>query len=305
LGTKEIVLSDIKDCLRRAHEEGWAVSKTPGGHVKLLHPDASCPVFASSTPSDWRAEHNLTAQLRRALSVPAATNGSSSHKAPSIRSMKAKPASVTRRKTSQPGYFTGMSWLPPLPPVADSPPQLIEPSREAVFAWGLASMRLRQKGVEPSTLRALRARFRRDIAYHASIIAAYRETPVVQVHRMRAQCRTGGVISPAEIPPEEITPVEITSVEITSVEITPGETRPVDSTGATDNGKDAIMEKPINDSVAAPAMQPTINQLTAALQDERLAANKVRRELAELRLRIYHAQTATSELEQQKEIIQS
>jgi hypothetical protein len=47
--------------------EGWVASRTSGGHVRLMHPDAPHPVFAPSTPSDWRCCHQTRAQMRRAL----------------------------------------------------------------------------------------------------------------------------------------------------------------------------------------------------------------------------------------------
>lgn len=45
--------------------EGWAVSRTRGGHVKFTKL-GYCPIFTSFTPSDHRAGLNARAQLRRA-----------------------------------------------------------------------------------------------------------------------------------------------------------------------------------------------------------------------------------------------
>ena len=53
--------------------QGVRVSKTRGGHLRLDLPTGQ-PIFASSTPSDQRAIHNVRAQVKRALrpaTVPA------------------------------------------------------------------------------------------------------------------------------------------------------------------------------------------------------------------------------------------
>lgn len=47
--------------------EGFDVSMTRGNHLRIEHPDLQGPVFAASTPSDWRAERNLRALLRRRI----------------------------------------------------------------------------------------------------------------------------------------------------------------------------------------------------------------------------------------------
>lgn len=49
-----------------AHDHGWTVSPTAGGHLRLEHPSGGL-VFTSSTPGDCRAEANNIAQLRRAM----------------------------------------------------------------------------------------------------------------------------------------------------------------------------------------------------------------------------------------------
>ncbi|MDT3722965.1 hypothetical protein [Pseudomonas oryzihabitans] len=48
-----------------AIDEGWAVTRTRGGHVKFTKLGCS-PIFTSSTPSDYRASLNARALLRRA-----------------------------------------------------------------------------------------------------------------------------------------------------------------------------------------------------------------------------------------------
>lgn len=58
---------NLQDLVAFALHEGWAVTRTRGGHVKFTK--AGCPpIFTSSTPSDFRAGLNARAQLRRAQS---------------------------------------------------------------------------------------------------------------------------------------------------------------------------------------------------------------------------------------------
>jgi hypothetical protein len=48
-----------------ALSHGWKVSRTQGGHIRFTKAGMP-PIFTSSTPSDYRAELNAKAQLRRA-----------------------------------------------------------------------------------------------------------------------------------------------------------------------------------------------------------------------------------------------
>lgn len=54
----------LRDVAKAAREQGWTVEKTRNNHIKMQAPNGAL-VFASSTPSDVRAIHNLTALLRR------------------------------------------------------------------------------------------------------------------------------------------------------------------------------------------------------------------------------------------------
>jgi len=47
--------------------DGCTVTITRGNHLRIDHPDLLGPVFAASTPSDWRSERNLRALLRRRM----------------------------------------------------------------------------------------------------------------------------------------------------------------------------------------------------------------------------------------------
>ena len=57
----------MREFLRWQVKAGWRVRQCNGGHVELTHPRASGPVICASTPSDWRADANTQARLRRAL----------------------------------------------------------------------------------------------------------------------------------------------------------------------------------------------------------------------------------------------
>jgi predicted RNA binding protein YcfA (HicA-like mRNA interferase family) len=50
--------------VQTALDSGWTVTKTKRSHIKLRAPSGAI-VFASGTPSDVRAVHNLKAMLRR------------------------------------------------------------------------------------------------------------------------------------------------------------------------------------------------------------------------------------------------
>jgi predicted RNA binding protein YcfA (HicA-like mRNA interferase family) len=54
--------------LRRALErDGFVVTRTNGGHLRINHPAMSGCVFGPSTPSDRRGLKNLLATLKRNL----------------------------------------------------------------------------------------------------------------------------------------------------------------------------------------------------------------------------------------------
>lgn len=57
----------LRQTLLGLKKTGWDITKTSGGHLKLLHPDAAYPVHAPATPSDRRSTENLKSQCRRAL----------------------------------------------------------------------------------------------------------------------------------------------------------------------------------------------------------------------------------------------
>ena len=46
---------------------GWTAERTPGGHVRVTHPDVPSPIHASGTPSCWRDDAHVVGMARRAL----------------------------------------------------------------------------------------------------------------------------------------------------------------------------------------------------------------------------------------------
>jgi hypothetical protein len=48
-----------------AQQFGWAIERTAGGHLKLIHPHHSQPIFCSHSASDWRTLKDIRAQLKR------------------------------------------------------------------------------------------------------------------------------------------------------------------------------------------------------------------------------------------------
>ena len=57
----------MKQVVRKRVRLGFNVIKTRRGHWRFYHPDMAYPVFAPSTPSDYRAIKNLDAEIRRSL----------------------------------------------------------------------------------------------------------------------------------------------------------------------------------------------------------------------------------------------
>jgi hypothetical protein len=59
------VSRDLLPMIRCAHERGWTVEMTSGGHLKWLGPDGQL-VRSGKTLSDYRAVRNIRARLKRA-----------------------------------------------------------------------------------------------------------------------------------------------------------------------------------------------------------------------------------------------
>lgn len=55
-----------RDIVEAARRQGWTVSQTKRGHIKLVPADPDMPiVIGSGTPGDYRAVRNLLALARR------------------------------------------------------------------------------------------------------------------------------------------------------------------------------------------------------------------------------------------------
>jgi len=59
-------MSDLQQLIHVARKAGWSVQKRHGGHLCWRSPGRGAQVFSASSPSDWRANSNLRACLRRA-----------------------------------------------------------------------------------------------------------------------------------------------------------------------------------------------------------------------------------------------
>jgi len=59
-------MSDLQQLIHVARKAGWSVQQRPGGHLCWRPPGRGAIVFSASSPSDWRAQANLRACLRRA-----------------------------------------------------------------------------------------------------------------------------------------------------------------------------------------------------------------------------------------------
>lgn len=55
-----------EDIFREAKRQGWTVTTTNGGHVRLIPPDPDLPfIHTASTRSDFRGRKRLIAHMRR------------------------------------------------------------------------------------------------------------------------------------------------------------------------------------------------------------------------------------------------
>ncbi len=59
-------MSDLQSLIRTAQRQGWSVQLRRGGDLAWKSPSGDGVVFSASSPSDWRANSNLRACLRRA-----------------------------------------------------------------------------------------------------------------------------------------------------------------------------------------------------------------------------------------------
>lgn len=62
--------AELKHLVQDAISQGWAASRTSGGHIKLSKARRR-PVFVSCTGSDQRGLKNARADIRRADACPA------------------------------------------------------------------------------------------------------------------------------------------------------------------------------------------------------------------------------------------
>ncbi|WP_061291203.1 hypothetical protein [Azotobacter vinelandii] len=58
------IKKSLQDLAEFALAEGWSVRRTRGNHICFFK-SGCAPIFTSSTPSDYRANLNAKAQLRR------------------------------------------------------------------------------------------------------------------------------------------------------------------------------------------------------------------------------------------------
>ena len=63
-GTKR----DLQVFLYGMERQGWNISRTNGGHIKIKHPDYGF-VICSSTASDGRSLDNLRRDIRRRIGM--------------------------------------------------------------------------------------------------------------------------------------------------------------------------------------------------------------------------------------------
>jgi predicted RNA binding protein YcfA (HicA-like mRNA interferase family) len=65
MATTVRVPKPLRQIAKLAVDQGWRVETTKRNHIQFKAPDGIHIVTTSGTPSDWRSNKNLTAQLRR------------------------------------------------------------------------------------------------------------------------------------------------------------------------------------------------------------------------------------------------
>lgn len=60
---------EMRRAVQVLERQGFTTCTTGSGHVKITHPQMDGPVFASTSPSCYRALDNLRSMLRRKLRV--------------------------------------------------------------------------------------------------------------------------------------------------------------------------------------------------------------------------------------------
>jgi predicted RNA binding protein YcfA (HicA-like mRNA interferase family) len=58
---------DFKKRQQEWRDQGWHITDTGGGHLKMTHPRANRFIITAKSPSDVRAIKNIESQLKRAL----------------------------------------------------------------------------------------------------------------------------------------------------------------------------------------------------------------------------------------------
>jgi hypothetical protein len=58
-----------RQLLRALEAQGWTFSRTGGGHLRGIHPEASGPLFLAATLGGGRGDRNALAQARRLLAA--------------------------------------------------------------------------------------------------------------------------------------------------------------------------------------------------------------------------------------------
>jgi hypothetical protein len=82
------------DFERQAKSEGWTISTTGSGHLRLEHPAADRPVFGPATTSDRRTVQNMRAAMRRALPPEPKPQRTAVERTPRRKPVPARPAPV-------------------------------------------------------------------------------------------------------------------------------------------------------------------------------------------------------------------
>lgn len=203
--------NDFTNRLRTWQQAGWEVEKSRGGHMKLIHKDASTPVFCASTPSDHRAIMNMEAELRRALgqrpekpiksdlalAVPVKKNTKSS---PSIR----KPLKFYIR-------YQPETKIAPEEPICSLFDQTNSKLRADV--WRLCYLRLRLDHRDISTIHVIKRRIQIDDEFFRMSLNSFNKVGIIETAKIRSILRTRNRVE-VVLPEMVIEEAEVATVPI-------------------------------------------------------------------------------------------
>lgn len=175
-----IMADDFQIRLREWKQQGWEITKTGGGHLRLTHDDASMPVFCASTPSDRRAVMNIESNLKKARQIQQIPHQPQIEKA-------FKKSKKVVGLNSRPRFF--MKFVPNVEePETKKPIPLFERTdkKTRLCVWMRCYLLMRLDGRDLSTIHIIKQRLRKDDNFFEAALIAYQNLGNDRLKYMRS-----------------------------------------------------------------------------------------------------------------------